>query len=117
MRLSQFRPYIKRYLEKDSNVLLEQIILDVPQRDCAEPILWAIKIPHDNPLTFCLNNERGYKLHVDLTCDIKGIVEKHDSDTTKFTAYNVELRVWSHDKRLSFREGLDSTELQGHLKP
>jgi hypothetical protein len=50
------------------------------------------------------------------TCDIEGIVERPDSENTKFITYNVELRIWSHDERLSFREDLDSTELHDPLK-
>ncbi len=68
-------------------------------------VKWSFVIPKDHPLTFKINDVDSKKLQVDISCEIEGKNEKIHKQ-------NVLLRIWSWDKDLSFRDGMDSDNLK-----
>jgi len=112
---------IEPFLDWDSKDKLEHIYQifwhnSKNQKGKNKPIPWRILIERQDPLIFNMPECEESKIHVDVTCDIQGIVDSPTSEETTFTKYNLELRVWSHDEKLSFREGIDSNELREKLE-
>lgn len=68
-------------------------------------VKWSFVIPRDYPLTFKINDVDSKKLQVDISCEIEG-----QSETIH--RQNVLLRIWSWDKDLSYREGVDADHLK-----
>nr|WP_321496609.1 hypothetical protein [uncultured Methanolobus sp.] len=67
---------------------------------------WNIKINRDKPLVFISNKKN---LQVDVCCEIKG-----EGDT--ILKQNVELRIWSLNQSLSYRDKIDSDHLKIDLE-
>ncbi len=66
---------------------------------------WSFCIPRDTPFEFIQNNG----LQVDISCIIEG-------KGNNISKQNFEIRIWSLDENLSYREGIDSPELRAELE-
>lgn len=100
-----------RYIESYSKSKLFSIAesletsLKMKSKNQSNP-LWKIKIERDKPLVFVTNKD---KLQVDICCDIRG----KGNDILK---QNVEMRVWSLDQSMSYRDKVDSVTLKDELE-
>jgi hypothetical protein len=66
---------------------------------------WGFYIPRETPFEFVQKDG----MQVDVSC----IIEGKGKDILK---QNFEIRVWSLDEKLSYREGIDSPELRDELQ-
>lgn len=102
--------HIGRYLEASSKPTLidraRQLRKSIEKGKKEKHGKWTFSIPRETPLTF---KENDCKLQVDISCEIGGINE----DIQK---QSINLRIWSCDKNISFREGIDAPELKKNLK-
>lgn len=67
---------------------------------------WRFSMPKEKPLTFKTNY---CNLQVDIACELDGIGENINKQ-------NITLRIWCRDKDISYREGIDSPDLQLKLE-
>lgn len=120
LNLQLLAEYIKDYLsEKSKAILTEKAgLLATSIKDHRKKrIVWTLNIPLDSPLEFIKGNDCNYKLHIDLSCRIEGVVDSIKSDKIlEYKEYSVTIRVWSHDKKVSFRKPLDASALKSDLK-
>lgn len=70
------------------------------------PPSWAVKIERNKPLVFVKNKDN---LQVDICCDIQG-------KGNVVTKQNIELRVWSLNQQMSYRDEVDSLALKDELE-
>jgi hypothetical protein len=75
--------------------------------------LWGYVVFPSQPIEFHSCRVREYDIHVDLHCSFKWIIT---ATGTIPTEQNLVLRVWSSDKRLTFRKEWDSDEIKGQLE-
>lgn len=110
--LSQ-RSYIGKYLAPGSReILCERAKLLEQQRQRRrgrQPLNWRIFIAKEHPITFIKNIVDDYKYQVDISCEIEG----QGDDLVK---YNILLRVWSCDEKISFRDDIDAIVLKTKLE-
>lgn len=97
--------HVGKYLEGSSKSILIDRAKQLRQsiNRCKK---WSFSIPRETPLTF---KENDCKLQIDISCQIEGIggsIQKQ----------NINLRIWSRDKNISYREGIDSPELKNKLE-
>ncbi len=72
---------------------------------------WIFVIPRKTPLRFKISeDDPELKLRVDLSCLIQGIEEVTKS-TFAIKKYNFEVRVWSEEKDVIYRDDFDSEEI------
>jgi hypothetical protein len=110
------RSYIVDFLDEGSRALLieraKQLRLMMEEkrkkRRNETPASWNFSIPLDRPLVFKMAEVRGFRLQVDVACDIQGC-------GAAINRQNVVLRVWSLDKNVSYRKRLDAARLKGIL--
>ena len=113
--------HIKRYLDGSSKTLLDEThskisaLINSQERNKG-PIAWKISITRERPLAFKESSEGRFKLHIDLSCEIEGDVDSLNSDQISITKYNVSVRIWSHQKEISYREGIDDPKLEKELE-
>ena len=118
--LKFLKEYIKQYLDDSSKMLLDETygkikaMVNSPRRNKG-PIAWKISLTRGRPLTFKESSEGRFKLHIDLSCEIEGNVDSLNSDQITITKYNVSVRIWSHQKEISYREGIDDPKLEREL--
>lgn len=75
-------------------------------------VVWIFVIPRKTPLRFKVGeDEPELKLRVDLSCTIQGI-EELNKQTFSIKKYNFEVRVWSEDENVIFRDCFDSEEIR-----
>lgn len=104
--------YIGRYLDTASKgILFERAksLRQFLQRRKKRPMEWEFSIPKEHPLTFIKNEVDGCKLQIDISCQIEGT-----GDDIK--RQNILVRVWSWEKDISYREGIDAAELKNELE-
>jgi hypothetical protein len=120
MNLKFLKGYIKQYLDDSSQMLLDEIHDKMNAKINSQrnkgPIVWKISITRERPLTFKESSEGRFSLHIDLSCDIEGNVDSLNSHQISITKYNVSVRIWSHQKEISYRKGIDDPRLQKELE-
>lgn len=84
--------------------------------DKTEPIDWEIDIPRSEPLKFKEFMKKDSRLEVSLNCKIKGKVDSVDAEIITIDKYNIEIKIWSLDKDLSYRPDFDSRIMKKVLK-
>lgn len=102
--------HIGKYLEAGSKEFLieraKTLSGFIKKRKKGKPIEWSFLIPKEHPLKFI---ENDCKLKIDISCEIRGV----NGDVKK---QNINLRIWSYDKNISYREGIDASELKTKLE-
>jgi hypothetical protein len=69
---------------------------------------WIFVIPRETPLCFKISEaDPQLKLRVDLSCVIQGI-EDLSKQSCAIKKYNYEVRIWSEEKNVIYRDGFDS---------
>ena len=63
---------------------------------------WRFTIPRKHPLRFIRND---CNLQIDISCEIEG-------DGDKVKKQNIILRIWSFDKNVYYREGIDHPDIK-----
>ena len=96
---------ISKYLEAPSKSILINRARQL-RHSIGRGKKWSFSIPIETPLTFKENNS---KLKIDVSCYIEGI----DGNIQKL---NINLRIWSCDKEISYREEIDSLKLKKQLE-
>jgi hypothetical protein len=72
---------------------------------------WIFVIPRNTPLRFKIGeDDPELKLRVDLSCSIQGI-EELKTQTFSIKKYNFEIRVWSEEENIIYRDDFDSEEI------
>jgi hypothetical protein len=103
------RSYITSFLvESSKEALIErarQLSFVIKNKRKKTPAIWRFSIPLQHPLVFRLAEVDGFRLQVDIACDIEGCGD----DIRK---QSVVLRVWSLDENVSYREQLDAIRLK-----
>lgn len=107
------RSYITNFLEVSSRAALieraEQLRFVIKNKRKKTPAAWKFEIPLKRPLVFKMAEVDGFRLQVDIACDIEGCGD----DISRQSAV---LRVWSLDENVSYREQLDAVGLKGILE-
>lgn len=116
-RLNYFIQKLTKFIEPDSAEILKTKISGLIIRQAGRKAdgKWSFVILPDYPLKFRPCNIDGNKVQVDFSCLIEGIIPKHlhrDGSIDRIIEkYNVLIRVWSVDDKLSYREDVDSKSL------
>lgn len=120
-RLSYFVNFIDSYLEPGSKEILKDNIsglISIPVQKKTSG-RWNFIIPIQYPLKFRPCEINGMKVQIDIACHIEGIIpckiNKKKSEGHYIDKYNILIRVWSLDDKLTFREGIDSDDLLQNL--
>jgi len=72
---------------------------------------WIFVIPRDTPLRFKISEvDPELKLRVDLSCLIQGL-EEVTKKKFAIKKYNFEVRIWSEEKDVVYRDVFDSEEI------
>jgi hypothetical protein len=113
--------YINDYVDSRSKALLNEIsnrisTSTISPKKKKQPVTWRMSISKENPLVFKKSSEGKFEVHVDLSCEIEGEVTSLDSDKIVLTKYNVLIRIWSHQEKISYRERIDAPELRQELE-
>jgi hypothetical protein len=90
--------------------LVSDTLNDLSDQD-GRNIKWEIRIPRTDPLKFKEFIRNGYRLEVQLNCEIKGTAPSLDSNEVTIDEYKVEIWIRSLDKDLSFRPDFDSKKI------
>jgi hypothetical protein len=121
-RLIFFTQKLNKFIEpEDIEILKGKIsgLITVPP-DRKKDGKWSFSISHDYPLRFCPCDLNGYKIQVDFSCIIEGIIpslsKKDISILDTIEKYNVLIRVWSLEEKLSFRNKVDSESLRDMIQ-
>lgn len=108
---------LDKFIEPDAAEILKSKIsglITCPANKKADG-RWSLSISPDYPLRFCPCDINGNKVQVDFSCNIEGIIpsykHRRNPDYKIFEKYNILIRVWSLEDKLSFREGIDSDTL------
>jgi hypothetical protein len=99
--------FIRQYINERSKATLHQQASDLASslnKNEDEP-QWCISIPRESPFEFIPNDG----LQVDISFIIEG-------KGNKIVKQNLEMRVWSLKKNLSYREKLDSDRIREELQ-
>ncbi len=106
------RSYITGFLVEGSKEALieraKQLSFVIKNKRKRTPATWKFEIPLDRPLVFKMTEVDGFRLQVDIACDIEGCGDD-------ISRQSVVLRVWSLDENVSYREQLDAVGLKGIL--
>ena len=101
--------YLYKYLESESKRYLIDITKELTKSMKInignKKRKWNIIIPSDHSIKFKNVDIKGYKIYIDLYCNIKG-----ENDT--INSNNIVIRLWSLDERLSFRKNIDNSEYE-----
>lgn len=73
---------------------------------------WGYRIDRLNPLEFIQCTVNGYTVRVDLCCDFQWAGDAN----VPATKQNVEIRIWSLDEELSFRQDWDAERIKHEFK-
>jgi len=105
--------YIGSYLEAGSKQILissaRTLMSDIKNRRGKRPAEWSFSIPQKHPLTFKESDSKGLRLQIGISCEIEGTgddIKKH----------SILMRVWSYNKDICYRDGLDATEIKDKLE-
>lgn len=113
--------YINSYVDSHSKALLYEISSKInasivsPQKG-KRPATWRVSISKEHPLEFKKSSEGNFEVHVDLSCEMEGEVASLDSDKTVLKKYNVLIRIWSCQEKISYRERIDAPGLKQELE-
>ena len=106
MRIEDYPRYLKilantnstsKFLEADSKGLLINSATSLGLSVNRRGENWKFTIPRERPLTFKKNDSN---LQIDISCEIEG-------KGNEVTKQNILLRIWSFDKNVCYREGID----------
>jgi len=111
-RLNYFVQMLDDFIEPDATEILKSKIsglINSPAEKKKDG-RWSLSISPNYPIKF------RNKVQVDFSCHIEGIVPKlrnriKNSASVFFEKYNILIRVWSLEDKLSYRKGIDSDTL------
>jgi hypothetical protein len=121
-RLNFFAQMLNKFIEPEDIEILKGKIsgLIVTPPDKKNDGRWNFSISSSYPLKFHPCNLNGNKIQVDFSCIIEGrIPSLKNRETTVWDAlekYNVLIRVWSLEDKLSFRDEFDSETVRDLLQ-
>jgi len=117
-RLNFFTQMLNKFIEPEDIEILKGKIsgLVISPANRKKDGKWNFSISNDYPIRFCPCNLNGNMIQVDFSCNIEGnIPSLNKRDVTIWDAiekYNVLIRVWSLEERLSFRNNFDSESIR-----
>jgi len=106
--------FIGKYIsEKSKHTLIEkaQSLSDIIKRKKGknQPVEWKFEIPIDEPIKFIKSCSDSLNFELDVSCEIEG-------KNLTITKQNILLRLWSLDKKICFRNGIDDPELENAIE-
>jgi hypothetical protein len=111
--------YIRGIIEPDSKDLLGEVADQVPSVGKGRPVRkgriaglkWEISIQHNRSLRF-IRAETDHRLQPDLFCTLAST----DEGEWPLQGQNLVLRIWSLDKKLSYRKEWDSISVAQRIR-
>ena len=111
--------YAGHFLTEDSKALLiEKKGIINKELTATQPTekKWSISIPQSRPLTFVNCEEKKVKTKIDVSFDLHGTYSPSDNKNFKINNHCINVRIWSLESAVSFREQYDATELRTRIE-